>query len=184
MKNPSKSQILASIRKSSNTIYGVSTGLFAIMIVGMICLMAGSVIISYGNTMTDVLTDKTFISYNGQEPHFVGTAVAFCIGGIAEFAVVAAIIASIAKMFRFISKDGMPFTEITVKYIRSIAVLCLVNAFLPNIIISTAEVIFGTSDKFRFDADLGYIAVFMILLTVGKIITYGQMLQQESDETL
>lgn len=67
---------------------------------------------------------------------------------------------------------------------KSQTILCLINALLPSLSITIADIIFNTADHFTFNIDFGYVAVFLILAAVGKIVSYGAMLQQESDETL
>ena len=184
MKINNKSQTIASIKKSSRNIYGIMSGIFGLTIIAAICLFVAVIIISYGNSMTDLYTGDFHITYNNNSPARVGNAASFCIGGVIETIVLSAIIASAAKMFLTISRNGLPFTEKTVSYIRRISVLCLINALLPSLSITIADIIFNTADHFTFNIDFGYVAVFLILAAVGKIVSYGAMLQQESDETL
>lgn len=184
MKTMTKSQIMTSIKKSSKTISGVTSGIFALFVIAVIALLIAAVAIPYGSSMTDLYSGKLGITYNNNAPRLVGNATAFCICGMTEIAVLAAMAASVSKMFRSISSNGKPFTETTNKYIKKISVLCLINAFVPNLIMIIANLIFGTAEKISYEADLGYIAMALLLITVGKIVSYGIMLQRESDETL
>lgn len=184
MKNMNKSQTIASIRKNSKIIYGVLTGLFALAVLSVIALMVAAVAIPYGKEMTDVYTADFSITFNSNSPHLIGNAVAFCIGGFVATLINAAIVYNIALLFNAISKNGIPFTENTCYRIRIISILCLVNVFLPGLAVAIADIVFGTSEHFSFRFDFGAVAVFFILTVVGRIVSYGTMLQQESDETL
>ena len=62
MKINNKSQTIASIKKSSRNIYGIMSGIFALTIIAAICLFVAVIIISYGNSMTDLYTGDFHIT--------------------------------------------------------------------------------------------------------------------------
>jgi len=95
-------------------------------------------------------------------------------------------------------KDGRPFEADTAKNIRSLAWLSLIGGGVhqlcglaeqlliahayPLEAVFASDAIVGT--ELLYSMDLGFVAVFFILLFLSCIFSYGQSLQQEADETL
>ena len=86
-----------------------------------------------------------------------------------------------AVTFRRISQSGLPFEEKTIKAVRFIGILCIAEAPC-SILIATLiswEPDFAITDLFP----LHIIAGGLLLLLAARMMQYGAMLQQESDET-
>lgn len=91
------------------------------------------------------------------------------------FVILAAIMLIAALCFRRIAKDGTPFTKQSVRALRIIAILLLVNAVIPSV-----TDIAGISSI----VNPPFLVAGLLFLFIAQIIRYGAMLQQESDETL
>jgi len=95
-------------------------------------------------------------------------------------------------------KDGRPFERDIPENLRKIAWIVLIGGSVSQIIGIVENVILSracpidqlivpdaiTKLEYTFTMDFGFVLIFMILMFLSYIFSYGQILQQESDETL
>jgi len=99
-----------------------------------------------------------------------------------SYGISAVIMVMAAIMFFRISKDGVPFNDKNVKTVRNIGILILINAILPT---TTAAAISGAEMTVMGSLlNPTAFAEGLLFIFTSRIIRYGAMLQQESDETL
>ncbi len=101
---------------------------------------------------------------------------------IFEAGFLAAMLLIAAFMFRRISFSGMPFEEKTIRSVRTIGILCIIQGLCSHLAASllTLSPQFALTDLFP----MQIIAEGMVFLFAEKMMKYGAMLQIESDETL
>lgn len=110
---------------------------------------------------------------------------------LAEFAeilcrwvIYAIMIFSVSRMFKKISEEGTPFRDYSVKCLKTVGFLFIINSCLPAYI---SGVITGITSSFKaadFSVSLDSIIVGAIFFLLANIFSYGCILQRESDETL
>lgn len=95
----------------------------------------------------------------------------------------------IGRMLKKIAKDGMPFKPLG-KSFRTCGILLMLGFFAPSLIGSAVTGILcmisgdPTSWEFRFDLHAYLIIIAIIVLILSVIFQYGEMLQQEYDDTI
>ncbi len=97
---------------------------------------------------------------------------------ISDITVSVILIIAAAVFFR-IFRSGRPFTKGNIKLVRLIALMFLINAVLPSVIM-------GTALGFAKTSIIGAGSLFnaMLFFFFAEIMRYGNLLQTESDETL
>ena len=101
---------------------------------------------------------------------------------ICEAGFLTAMLLIAALMFRRIAKSGVPFEHKTIRAVRIIGILCMMQAFVSHLAASllTMSMQFALIDLFP----MQIIAEGLLFLFAAKMMKYGAMLQIESDETL
>ena len=95
--------------------------------------------------------------------------------------IIAVIMLLAAVMFFRIAKDGMPFQAKHVRMVRIISILFLLNAVVP---LAAVYCISGSLRDALAALRVTPVMEGLLFLFVARIIRYGAMLQEESDETL
>lgn len=111
-------------------------------------------------------------------------ALAECIKKGIELILFAIMMFFASRMFRQISADGTPFRIESVRRMKRIAILLLINAVLPNLV-QCLIVGFSVSWKASsFSLGLSSLFLGLIFYLLTQIFSYGCILQQESDDTV
>lgn len=95
--------------------------------------------------------------------------------------ILAVIMTVAAVMFFRIARDGRPFRSGSVRAVRLIAILFLVNALIPSV--ASEALTNGAPAPLAMVNPSAFIEG-LLFLFISYMIRYGAMLQQESDETL
>lgn len=104
--------------------------------------------------------------------------------GVASQCFLITILISSNRIFRNISCEYSPFTQKTVKGMRRIAILFLIDSIVSPRVDSAIEksISLATGTLYNFSDELIILAI--ILYCFSLIFQYGVELQQQSDETL
>lgn len=104
--------------------------------------------------------------------------------GVASQCFFIAILVSANRIFRNISREYSPFTQKTVKGMRRIAILLLIDSIVaPHVDFAIKKAIsLATGTLYNFSDELNILAI--VLYCFSLIFQYGVELQQQSDETL
>ena len=95
-------------------------------------------------------------------------------------------------------KEGRPFENNIPKYLRQIAWIVLIGGGVSQVIGLVENVILTrvypidqliipeaiTKLEYTYTIDFSFVLIFMVIMFLSYIFSYGQVLQQESDETL
>lgn len=111
-------------------------------------------------------------------------ALAECLKKGLELVLFAMMMLIACGLFRQISREGSPFRAKSIKHLRMIAILLLLNAVVPSIVqyLIVGFTVSWQASVFSFRLDSLFLGLIFFLLT--NIFSYGCMLQRESDETV